>query len=204
MTRDEAIRVGILTLADWHRRDHRDHCVCLEGEQLGAQSAAVVDALAAEGIRFDGYTGTGPGAVGPPPGWSNLLIQYLAPGSSCEQLRSYAKKLARETWDYVNWMTHAKNAGSYDAEIGAAAVSHFLSTITALRMRWAAGDSIRCGVCGSYRVEVGTCVQCGWNDPDYEPALAREISKEEMAARREEPCTPSSDISTFITPNEYP
>jgi sugar (pentulose or hexulose) kinase len=63
MTRDEAIRVGIFTLAEWHRRDHGQRCVC---EQLGAQSAAVVDALVAEGMSFDRYSGTGPRAVGPP------------------------------------------------------------------------------------------------------------------------------------------
>ena len=66
MTRDDAIRVGIFTLAEWHRRDHGQRCVCLEAEQFGAQSAAVVDALAAGGISFDGYTGTGSGALGPP------------------------------------------------------------------------------------------------------------------------------------------
>jgi hypothetical protein len=66
MTRDEAIRVGIFTLADWHRRDHGQRCVCLEAEQFGAQSAAVVDALAAEGMTFDRYAGTGRGTLGPP------------------------------------------------------------------------------------------------------------------------------------------
>jgi hypothetical protein len=66
MTRDEAIRVGIFTLADWHRRDHGERCVCLEGEQLGAQSAAVVDALAAEGMTFDGYPGIDRGPLEPP------------------------------------------------------------------------------------------------------------------------------------------
>jgi hypothetical protein len=68
MTRDEAIRVGIgiFTLAEWHHRDHGQWCVCLEGEQLGAQSAAVVDALAAEGLTFDSYIGTAPGTIGPP------------------------------------------------------------------------------------------------------------------------------------------
>lgn len=40
--------------------------MCLEGEQLGSQSAAVVDALAAERMSFDGYAGMGPGALGPP------------------------------------------------------------------------------------------------------------------------------------------
>jgi hypothetical protein len=33
MTRDDAIRTAIFTLADWHRRDHGERCVCLEGEQ---------------------------------------------------------------------------------------------------------------------------------------------------------------------------
>jgi hypothetical protein len=66
MTRDEAIRVGIFTLADWHRWDYGERCVCLEGEQLGAQSAAVVDALAAEGMIFEGYSGAARGPLGPP------------------------------------------------------------------------------------------------------------------------------------------
>ncbi len=74
-------------------------------------------------------------------GWSELVVSYLAGGSSSEQLRSYCKKLTRETWDLVNQITHAKNAGSYDAEIGVAAVAHFISTMTAIRMRWSVGPT---------------------------------------------------------------
>jgi len=136
--------------------------------------------------------------------WSNLLADRLAPGSSSEQVRSYVKKLARETWDFVNQLTHAKNAGSYDAEIGVAAVSHFLSTITAVRMRWAAYDHRRCVSCGSYRVEAGTCMRCAQSDPDYESPPLRDTSEDELAARLAEPCTPSSDISTFISPDDFP
>ena len=135
--------------------------------------------------------------------WTNHLVQRLAPGSSSKQLRSYVAKLVRETWDYVNKLTHAKSAGSYDAEIGAAAVSHFLSTVTAVRMRWAAGDYQRCATCGSYRVAAGTCLRCGWNDPHFESPPRVEISEEELAARLAEPCTPSSDISTFISPDDF-
>jgi hypothetical protein len=135
--------------------------------------------------------------------WSNLLADRLAPGTHGEQLRSYVKKLARETWDLVNKLTHDKNAGSYDAEIGVAAVSHFLSTITAARMRWDAGDPARCGKCGSYRLGAGTCLRCGWNDPDYRDPPPAEISDAELVERLAEPCTPSSDISTFISPDDY-
>ena len=149
-----------------------------------------------------------PDGTTPPKGadvvaWSALLADRLAPGSSSEQLRSYVKKLARETWDLVNKLTHAKSAGSYDAEIAAAAVSHFLSTVTATRMRWDAGDPERCGSCGSYHLAAGTCLRCGWVDPDYEAQPAVETSEEELAARLDEPCTPSSDISTFISPEDY-
>jgi hypothetical protein len=136
-------------------------------------------------------------------GWSDLLVTHLASGSSSEQLRSYCKRLARETWDYVNKLTHARNAGSYDAEIGAAAVSHFLSTTTATRMRWATGPNQRCESCGSYRVASGTCVRCGWSDPDYEAPARRELSEEELAERLDSPHTLSSDVSTFMSPNDY-
>ena len=135
--------------------------------------------------------------------WSNLLVDRLASGSSSEQVRSYAKKLARETWDYVNQLTHAKNAGSCDAEIGVAAVSHFLSTITAVRMRWAAGAHQRCVLCGSYRVEASTCMRCAWRNPDYESSPTRDTSEEELAAGLAEPCAPSSDISTFVSPDDF-
>jgi hypothetical protein len=66
MTRDEAIRVGVFTLAEWHRQDHVDRCVCLEGEQFGAQAAAMVDALAASGVVFESHSGVDHGPLGPP------------------------------------------------------------------------------------------------------------------------------------------
>ena len=67
MTRDEAIQTGIFALARCHLQDHGDRCRCLEGEKFGFQAAAVIDALAAEGIDFDGYEGTGrPGSLGAP------------------------------------------------------------------------------------------------------------------------------------------
>lgn len=133
-------------------------------------------------------------------GWTNLLTDHLAGGSSSGQLRSYLKKLTRETWDYVNKLTHAKSATRWDAEIGAAAVSHFLSVVTATTMRWAAGEQLRCADCGSYRVEGGLCVRCGWADLSYEAPQQREFSEEELADRLASPCVPSSDISTLMSP----
>lgn len=136
-------------------------------------------------------------------GWTNLLIAHLAHGASNKQLRSYANKLTRETWDYVNWLTHAKNAIAYDAHIGVAAVSHFLSIVTAMRLRVTTGTKIRCESCGSYQVVAGACMRCGWHSPDYVPPPSRRLSEEDLASRLAEPCVPSSDISTFRSPDDF-
>ena len=67
--------------------------------------------------------------------WTDLLANRLAAGKSNEHLRSYLKKLAGETWEYVSWLTHAKNAIRLDAEIGLKAVEHLLGVFSAARMR---------------------------------------------------------------------
>ena len=45
-----------------------------------------------------------------------------------------------------------------------------------------------------------TCRHCGWDDPDYDPPPAREWSAEERERRLAEPCTLTSDLSTFMSP----
>ncbi len=136
-------------------------------------------------------------------GWTNLLIADQAEGSSSKQLRSYVTRLTRETWDYVNWLTHAKDAIAYDAHIGVAAVSHSLSIVTAICLRAATRGGSRCEACGSYRMVAGACMRCGWHDPDHVGAPSLQLTEEELAARLVHPCVPSSDISTFMTPDDY-
>jgi hypothetical protein len=52
--------------------------------------------------------------------WFALVAGYIAAGSSSAKLRSYLKNTSQEVWNYVNWLTHAKNAAHFDAEIGIA------------------------------------------------------------------------------------
>jgi len=134
-------------------------------------------------------------------GWTDLVANELAAGATAARLRSYLKKLAVETWEYVNWLTHGKNAIRMDAEIGLKAVEHLLGTFTAARMRLT-GTNTRCGECESYRVVAGTCEQCGWLDPTYEPLVLPALDEDELARRLAEPCTPSSDVSTFLGPED--
>lgn len=66
MTREHAIQVAITALATWHDRDHGDRCHCIEGEQFGAQAAAVMNGLVAAGMAFDDWKGAPNRSVGPP------------------------------------------------------------------------------------------------------------------------------------------
>jgi hypothetical protein len=81
-------------------------------------------------------------------------------------VRSYLKAMAVETWTYVNWLTHAKNAVRMDAEIGLKTVEHLLGIFTAARLRMGRTTG-HCEGCGSYRVVGGMCEHCEWVDPNY-------------------------------------
>jgi ribosomal protein L32 len=100
----------------------------------------------------------------------------------------------------VNWLTHAKNAVRMDAEIGLKAVEHLLGMYTAARHR-TSRTTTRCPECGSYRVIGGVCRHCDWTDPSYDPPELPELSEEERARRLAQPHTPTSDISTFMSPD---
>ena len=62
----------------------------------------------------------------------------------------------------------------------------------------------RCERCGSYDVRGGRCGHCGWVDESYTPPPEPEplTEEEELTERLAEPCTPSSDISTFMRPQD--
>jgi hypothetical protein len=134
-------------------------------------------------------------------GWTALLANHLAAGAAAAALRSYLKSIAVETWDYVNWLTHAKNAVRTDAEIALKMVEHLIGSFTAARLRLEQIPG-RCSKCGSYGVIAGRCSHCGEVDPSYVPVELPEPDEDELARRLEEPCTPSSDISTFMRPRD--
>lgn len=114
--------------------------------------------------------------------WSVHIANAAAPGPSSAALRGYLKSAAKETWQYVNWLTHAKNAVRFDGDIAVETVGHYLSlTEQAIERAERAGPD-HCPSCGSYRVagdqsfdlDAATvtrrrlCEACGW-DEEYEP-----------------------------------
>ncbi|MEU8388146.1 hypothetical protein [Micromonospora sp. NPDC048842] len=169
------------------------------GMRLRECLVSFIDETADENLVPDGT---------PPPkkadfkGWVEHLANRLAPGDSSAKLRSYLKAISIETWSYTNGLTHAKNAARIDAEIALKMVEHLLGMFSAARLRHAR-LSVRCESCQSYRVVAGVCGHCGWVDAEHVPHPRREISEDERARRLAEPCTPSSDISTFMTPIDF-
>lgn len=135
--------------------------------------------------------------------WLDLFSASMAPGSSASRLRGYLRDLGVRTWDLAQSVTHSREAQHQDAEIAVAAVGHLLSTYTAAWMRWERQGHRRCAECGSYAVAEGTCPRCGAEEPYPESWSAVPLDEDERAARLAEPCIPSSDISTFMSTDDF-
>jgi predicted RNA-binding Zn-ribbon protein involved in translation (DUF1610 family) len=107
-------------------------------------------------------------------GWAELIAQAASPGRHGVQIRSYLRALSRETWDLVNWLTHAANATRADADMAVDATGHLLTAFSLALIREQHGKPFRCPSCGSYQVtmlyesvEDATflvCEACGWRD----------------------------------------
>jgi len=50
-------------------------------------------------------------------GWADLLMNQLCGGNSNKSLRQHLKKTAKETWQLVNWLTHARSANKTASSI---------------------------------------------------------------------------------------
>jgi hypothetical protein len=49
--------------------------------------------------------------------WSERIADAVAPGPSVDDLRGYLKSTAKATWQYVSWLTHAKNAVRFHSDL---------------------------------------------------------------------------------------
>jgi hypothetical protein len=140
-----------------------------------------------------------PGAAAPQSsnfiGWTDILAAGVAAGSSSERLRSYLKSAAKETWEYVNWLTHAKNAIRFDGQIAVDGTAHVVKSFAMAIVRYEEGSPDRCPACNSYRLTVHfrpegdhyddpnviLCEACGWEHrpADQEPKLVRLMPRPE-------------------------
>jgi formate dehydrogenase maturation protein FdhE len=119
--------------------------------------------------------------------WSNVLMDNLCSGAHNQNLRQHLKHLAKETWQFVNWLTHAKNADKTASAIAIhscdTVIAHFVQVLE--RQRTKALE--QCPLCNSRNVrthfdpEIGedgdyylSCGVCDWdnhpiNDEELKP-----------------------------------
>jgi hypothetical protein len=66
-------------------------------------------------------------------GWTDVLMNYLCPGSSNKELRQHLKNTAKETWQLVNWLTHDRGATKTASSIAInscyTVVGHFMQIL---------------------------------------------------------------------------
>jgi hypothetical protein len=99
--------------------------------------------------------------------WTDLIANSLVGGDSATEVRAYLKSMAKTTWQLASWLTHARNAVRYDAEIALDATQNTIAAYGYARLRLSKGRQPRCPKCRSYKVaESATeglhCNSCGW------------------------------------------
>jgi len=86
--------------------------------------------------------------------WADRIAGTVAAGGSAERMRSYLKKIADETWQLTNWLTHAANATRSDAALAFAATENVVASFVPMVLRLRINAPERCGRCRSYRLAV--------------------------------------------------
>lgn len=125
--------------------------------------------------------------------WSDVLLNKLCGGSSRKQLRQYLKRLATETWQLVNWLTHHRNANKMASTISVHACDTLIGHLVTVFMQ-EADDERQCPVCASRNIrshyDIGiepegdyyeTCGVCRWSShPAAEQVAGAEANGVEL------------------------
>lgn len=110
-------------------------------------------------------------------GWTDTLMNQLCGGGSNKELRQHLKNTAKETWQLVNWLTHARSANTTASSIAIHAcqttIGHFIQILEKSR----ADKTDLCPVCRSRNVRTHfdiaispdgdyytSCGVCDWNN----------------------------------------
>ncbi len=150
-------------------------------------------------------------------GWSDLLADTIAAGSSAERKRGYLKSIARSTWELVNWLTHAGSASRFDAHFSYEATEHALSSWSVALMRFEFGVPDRCPRCSSYKLltysrpaESGhvrhftTCDACGWKSRAHKRVATVLVPPPKRTRRTDEDSAPCVFVEVPLRGAEPP
>ena len=115
-------------------------------------------------------------------GWTDILMNHLCGGSGNKELRQHLKNNAKETWQLVNWLTHARSANKTVSSIAIHAcqttIGHFIQVLERSRT----DKTEQCPVCKSQNVRTHfdiaippdgdyytSCGVCDWNNRPATP-----------------------------------
>jgi hypothetical protein len=93
--------------------------------------------------------------------WADRIAGVVAVGGSAERVRSYLKKIADETWQLTNWLTHAANATRPDATLALAATENVIASFVPMVLRAKIDAPDRCGRCKSYKLAIDWRAEIG-------------------------------------------
>ncbi|MCG7926273.1 MAG: gamma-glutamylcyclotransferase [Candidatus Thiodiazotropha taylori] len=109
--------------------------------------------------------------------WSSLLLNCICPGSSNKSLRQHLKNISKESWQLVNWLTHAKNADKTASSIAIHSCQTVIGHFIQILERSKSGEINACPVCKSRNIrthfDIGigddgeyfmSCGVCDWSD----------------------------------------
>jgi hypothetical protein len=142
---------------------------------------------------------------------ATIYARSIAGGKSSEHLRSLLKNLSAQAWDYVNWLTHARNASEQDARIALSVTHATIEMFLYALVRVQRGKPERCPVCTSNRLHlvrakdsdswVRLCEACGASAaaslPLPDPRV-RDVHEE--AVSPEGDCIEIRDFDIYLTP----
>lgn len=117
--------------------------------------------------------------------WVDLVANHLCNGESNKQLRQYLKNTSKETWQLVNWLTHARRAEQRASSISIEACDTLVGHMSQLVMRDRTGDIQMCPRCSSRALRTHfdatfeadgtyyvTCGACRWSNHPSVQAIA--------------------------------
>ncbi|MBL0312784.1 MAG: gamma-glutamylcyclotransferase [Holophagaceae bacterium] len=109
--------------------------------------------------------------------WSELLMNQLCEGGSNKDLRQHLKNTAKEAWQLVNWLTHARNANRTASSIAVQSCQTVIGNFIQILESRHADKTEQCPVCKSRDVRThfdiaippdgeyySSCGVCDWTD----------------------------------------
>lgn len=143
-------------------------------------------------------------------GWADVYASALASGASSARLRKLLKAQSDYAWEYLGWLTHARNATILDGRLAYVITNAVVETFMLAVARIDGDPLARCPGCSSYQVSkqhdtdgtwVQVCGTCNWTgQADPPPPIEEKYRRPDDQAPEETECSTLEDFGIYLTP----